>query len=74
MIKYLKIRTTRHAFKNKYHLLVSWDGMVGGREMVIDVDNNEINIPREGVEDIYRLCDEFLNDKDFSHSYLTISK
>ncbi len=73
-MKTLKISTIRHPFKDKYNLLIFWDGIKGSREMIINIENGEINIPREGVEDIARLCNEFLNDKNLNHKYLQIKK
>lgn len=70
----LKMQVRRHPFKESYDLSIYWDGINGTRRMLIDIENGEINIPREGIEDIARLCDEFLKDKDFRQSYLKISK
>lgn len=72
--KELKISVIRHPFKEKYDLQLFWDGIKGSRSMIIEVTEGVMNIPREGVEDIARLCDEFLNGHDLQHSYLKITK
>lgn len=60
--------------KNEWDIIFRWDGLKGERKMLLEINNDGFSLPREGVEDIKRMCQEFLNNEDRASQFLQVGK
>lgn len=59
---------------NNWDVVFKWEGLKGHRRMLIELEQDGFSLPYEGVKDIKRLCEEFLNNEDRHHQYLRVEK
>lgn len=70
--KKMRVYSQRMLLEDYILITVKWNGLEGARKIKLDISQDYLLIPREGVEDIKRMCDEFLNDENNEHQYLRI--
>ena len=68
----LLIKIHRQHRREKWDLFFEWEGLSGCRFMTLEIERDGFSLPREGVEDIKIMCEEFLNNKDKSNQYLRV--
>jgi hypothetical protein len=60
--------------KDNLDVIFRWEGLRGYRRMLLEIERDGFSLPRKGVQDIKRMCEEFLNNEDRAHEFLRIGK
>lgn len=60
--------------KDNWDVIFRWEGLRGYRRMLLEIERDGFSLPRKGVQDIKRMCEEFLNNEDRAHEFLRIGK
>jgi hypothetical protein len=58
--------------KKAYDVFFKWEGLIGYRRLSIERTDMGFSLSRAGVEDIKKLCEEFLDGYDRTNQYLSI--